>query len=704
MKIQKIVLFLLFFSLLGQLRAGKIDRAFEALKRYDYFTAKELFEKIKDKEPVAAPYGLSIIFGRDDNPFYNLDSAYHYIKLAEINYPPEELGHLEDLGEIGINDTVLANWKDSVDLLVWNEVSSKNELEAYERFIAKHSDALQKEEAISRRNQLAFDLAREINSARAYLSFIEKYPEAEQITEAQNRYETQLFLELTEDQEIFSFESFIKQYPESPYKEEAQDSIYRKSTIHKNIPEYEAFIKKYPDNHNVDKAWRNIYKLYTADYSTERILEFKMTYPEYPFVDELKTDMKLASMVFFPFKNQGKYGFMDEEGQVLIDAEYEFVESFNEGLSLLIQDGKIGFINKAGDLIIPFDYDDGEPFDDGLAIVSIDDRYGMIDRTNKAVIPLKYDLIGRFKHGLALVANETAYGFVDKEGKVAIPIELDYANDFEKAYALIEIDGKKGIINTKGRQVIEAKYDYLENFNQYGLARAKNDSAYGLIDQQGSEILPFEYDRIGEFGDSLALVAKGDKYGYVNHRGEMVIPLKYDFDTEALVWGLFESGYAKFKLKDKYGILNMKGEEVYPAIFEDVGAYTEEGWIAVKKKDKWGYADQKVKLQLPYEYELARSFKNGMGKVREATGWQMVNESGEKLLDSAAMEIISLDTFLLVSWNGKFGLFDQRLDSLLPADYDGIRSYEYHYLQLKQGEDLIYYDPKLKKLIGLKEE
>ena len=53
------------------LQSCKINSAFEALEVYNYFKAKKLFEKKVDNKIVAAPYGLSLIYGRNDNPFYN---------------------------------------------------------------------------------------------------------------------------------------------------------------------------------------------------------------------------------------------------------------------------------------------------------------------------------------------------------------------------------------------------------------------------------------------------------------------------------------------------------------------------------------------------------------------------------------------------------------------------------------------------------
>ena len=66
--------------------AGKISKAYEALKSYNYFEAKRLFDKSLKKETAPAAYGLSNIYFRQDNPFFNIDSAYFYITLSEKKF------------------------------------------------------------------------------------------------------------------------------------------------------------------------------------------------------------------------------------------------------------------------------------------------------------------------------------------------------------------------------------------------------------------------------------------------------------------------------------------------------------------------------------------------------------------------------------------------------------------------------------------
>jgi hypothetical protein len=685
--------------------AGKLERGFEALKKFDFFSAKELFEKVKEKEPAGANYGLSLIFGKNQNPFYNLDSAYIYVSKAEEAYKTTEDKEKEDLAELNVNAPSIASWKDSIDYKIFQQIVPAPNLPQLQKFIERHKDANQRPKAIAMRDSIAFGRARSENTAEAYKQFYLTYPDASQVYEAQNRFEQQLYLEETSRGNLPAYKQFIRKYPESPYVRRAQDSIYTLSTRAQTVEAYHEFIRSYPDHPRKNEAWRNLYRLYTADFSPQRIIEFRIDYPAYPFLEELKVDMKLAAKSFYPFRENELYGFMDEEGKVMIDPTYTSVEEFQEGLALVVKNGKVGYIDKNGDVVIPYEYSDGESFQNGLAIVAKNDLYGMIDRTNKAVVPLKYEVIGPFNSGLAVVGDEKAYGYVNKQGKEVIPITLEYAKDFQDGYALIEMDGKKGIINTLGKLVVPAIYDFLDPFNRYGLSRAKKDSLFGLLNTNGAAVLPFEYDHIGEFSNGLALVNQGGKYGYTDRVGKLIIPLRYDFLPEALVWGNFEGNYTKFYSKGKYGIINNRGEEVFPAIFEEVGQYHEKLPVAVKKRGQWGYSDQKLNLQIPYKYDFAESFRYGYGKVRQEDQWGLLNQKGKEVLPLEHEEVKLHDsTAIVIKKAGAYGLLDAKLDTLLPLNYQSIKSYKNELLQLTTDSTSIYYHIPRRQLLKPKSE
>ena len=76
---------LLLFFVKGT-NGAAVNKGFEALEIHDYFKAKVIFYKAIKKQTAAAAYGLSVIYSRNNNPFYNLDSALHYAKISTSSY------------------------------------------------------------------------------------------------------------------------------------------------------------------------------------------------------------------------------------------------------------------------------------------------------------------------------------------------------------------------------------------------------------------------------------------------------------------------------------------------------------------------------------------------------------------------------------------------------------------------------------------
>ena len=68
--------------------AGKIEKGFKSLEVYDYFDAKNIFEKkLKKSTTSPAAFGLATIYFRQDNPFHSIDSAYNLIRMSEATFP-----------------------------------------------------------------------------------------------------------------------------------------------------------------------------------------------------------------------------------------------------------------------------------------------------------------------------------------------------------------------------------------------------------------------------------------------------------------------------------------------------------------------------------------------------------------------------------------------------------------------------------------
>ena len=117
---------------------------------------------------------------------------------------------------------------------------------------------------------------------------------------------------------------------------------------------------------------------------------------------------------------------------------------------------KYGFVNEEGELVIPFTWKVACGFSEGLARVM--DRYGMwgfIDKTGAVVIPCTWKYADNFSEGLAKVEDaNNKYGFIDKTGAVVIPCTWEHAYDFSEGLAKVgDANGKWYKIDKMGMVV-----------------------------------------------------------------------------------------------------------------------------------------------------------------------------------------------------------------------------------------------------------
>ena len=73
----------------------------------------------------------------------------------------------------------------------------------------------------------------------------------------------------------------------------------------------------------------------------------------------------------FPVVKDGKCGYIDRTGKVIIEPQFHSAFPFSEGLAALEIDGKFGFIDTAGKIAIKPQYDCAFDFREGLAAVRI---------------------------------------------------------------------------------------------------------------------------------------------------------------------------------------------------------------------------------------------------------------------------------------------------------------------------------------------
>ena len=160
-------------------RAGKLEKAFEALSVYNYFEAKDLFQKSLKAHRSGASYGLSLIFSNDKNPFYHLDSARKYILYAENHFPFEKVKEQERLAILGVVQTSIDEQKIKVAELAFEQAKLKMEVRTFTHFINMYRYSSHFDRAVYLRDSLAFEDASRQDSYTAYYEFMKTYTRSE---------------------------------------------------------------------------------------------------------------------------------------------------------------------------------------------------------------------------------------------------------------------------------------------------------------------------------------------------------------------------------------------------------------------------------------------------------------------------------------------------------------------------------------------
>src|SRR5690606_26965947 len=102
----------------------------------------------------------------------------------------------------------------------------------------------------------------------------------------------------------------------------------------------------------------------------------------------------------------------------VVKCKYDSYFYFSEGLSSAEIDGKFGYIDDQGNEVIPVIYDMATSFEDGMAMVQKNGKFGFIDKQGNEIIPIVYeseDIRDRFDNSeLALVGEYNDYkGYMD---------------------------------------------------------------------------------------------------------------------------------------------------------------------------------------------------------------------------------------------------------------------------------------------------
>lgn len=148
--------------------------------------------------------------------------------------------------------------------------------------------------------------------------------------------------------------------------------------------------------------------------------------------------------------------------------EYDWIGEACFELYPVELDGKLGFADSNGEIVIPIIYDRQTHFNDTVCFgnseyldLTKNELYGLIKHDGTIVIEFCWEdmEISKLNEDLIPVASDNKWGFVNvKTGKVQVTPAYDDVKSFQDGFAPVCIEDKWGLIDVNGSVIVSPKY------------------------------------------------------------------------------------------------------------------------------------------------------------------------------------------------------------------------------------------------------
>jgi hypothetical protein len=245
------------------------------------------------------------------------------------------------------------------------------------------------------------------------------------------------------------------------------------------------------------------------------------------------------------------------------------LKGFDNGMVPVKLGDKWGFLNNQGKLIIPAKFEKVQPFKSDYTVAQNKDQFIILDKQGKEIavsIPNISEIRAFTEKMAPFKTTDGKFGFIDNTGKVVIEAQFAGVGYFDKGLAWAKnTDKMAGFINPKGEWIIKPQFNDVKEFDpECGLARVKTGDKWAYINKAGEIININISESLDDFFNGLAKGKKNDKIGYYDAKGEWAIQPQFDGARD------FKNGFATVKVGEKWGIIDKSGKWVTEPKYDDI--------------------------------------------------------------------------------------------------------------------------------------
>lgn len=263
-----------------------------------------------------------------------------------------------------------------------------------------------------------------------------------------------------------------------------------------------------------------------------------------------------------PIQIDGKWGYVNQTGDKVINAQYTYAGPFIEGLAPVVdRDGNAFFIDTAGNkkhVVLGVDnVVQVGLIENGMFSLYDGEKWYFYNDEHQKIFG-GFDEVSAIGNGIAAVKSNGQWQLVDRTGadltgKTYASVAMDEKLVVFRNDRLFVSDGiKYQMISSSGEVVGSGSYEDVRIFNDSTYAAVKINGKWGFIDKDGTVKIEPQYEDARSFANGMAAVMQDGLWGFINADGEMVIEPQFedarDFNSNGCVFIFIDSEWKLLRL------------------------------------------------------------------------------------------------------------------------------------------------------------
>jgi hypothetical protein len=270
-------------------------------------------------------------------------------------------------------------------------------------------------------------------------------------------------------------------------------------------------------------------------------------------------------------------------------------------------------------------------------------KVGLKDGTGRVLIPPTFEALGWSDGNFSVIGQVTGYKLRGKWGIINLQKQFLTAADFES------------LVCPGGDRVIASK-----NLNAFTVK-------YGCLDLAGKVVVPFNYDGIKISGLRAIVFNKNGirfEHGVIDLNDRSVIPMKWHQITPL--------GTLRYNVENnerKSALFSEDGKQLTPFAIDSISSF-HHGYAIVYQDFACGVIDREGEIKVPATYQAISIDDEGSIKGKDFDDWGIVDAKNQTLYHTAAESLIKSGDFFQIIRQGKYGLVNYKLESVVAPVYD----------------------------------